>query len=185
MQIASTANARSKPILKSFLSRDPLTLARAFVIYVRSLITRILCAYHKSDIETIENTQCTFTRKLFRMRNFAPASYADRLTYLGLQRLELRRIHPDLLFMLKLSHGFITCELQLALQYAMRRGQRSHRYKRFILLARKLALSTFFLYRALPEWNFFPDTCLNVDTYNSFKSKTHDVDFTRFFKGRA
>ena len=67
----------------------------------------------------------------------------------------------------------------------MRRGLRSHRYKLFIPIARKLALSTFFLYRLLPVWNFLPDTCFNVDTYNSFKSKIRDVDFIRFVTGRA
>ena len=114
-----------------------------------------------------------------------PASYADRLTYLGLQRLELRRIHTNLLIMFKLSYGLITCELQLALQYAMRRGLRGHRYKLFIPFARKFALSTSFLYCVVSVGNFLPETCYNVDTYNSCKSKIHDVDFTRFFKDHA
>ena len=78
------------------------------------------------------------------MCNLAPACYANRLTYLGLQCLELRRIHTDLLFMFKLSHGLITCDLQ----YAVRRGPRGHRYKFVIPFARKLALSTSFFYRA-------------------------------------
>ena len=196
MQIASKTNARSKLILKSFLSRDPLTLARAFVIYVRSLLeycTPVWCPYHKNDIGTIENTQRTFTPKLFRMCNLAPASYA-RLIFLGLHRLELRRIYTDLLFVFKLSHGLIAYELQLALQYIIRRGLRGprglrglrgHRYKLFVPYARKLALSTSFLYRVLSIWNLLPDTCFNVDTFNSFKSKIYDADFTRFFKGRA
>ena len=123
MQIASKANAQLKLILKSFLSYDPLTLARAFVIYVRPLLeycSPVWCPYHKSDIETIENNQRTFTRKLFRMCNFAPACYADRLTCIGLQRLELRCIDTDLLFMFKLFHCLIACGLKLALQYANR-----------------------------------------------------------------
>ena len=32
--IASKANARAKLILKSFLSRNPITMSRAFIIYV-------------------------------------------------------------------------------------------------------------------------------------------------------
>ena len=102
IQIASKANVRLKLILKSFLYSDSLKLAWAFVIYVRPVLeycTPVWCPYHKCDIETFENTQSTFTRKLFRMCNIAPASYADRFIYLGLQHLELLHIHTDLLFM--------------------------------------------------------------------------------------
>ena len=35
---ASKANARAKLILKSFLSRNPITMTRAFIIYVRPLL---------------------------------------------------------------------------------------------------------------------------------------------------
>ena len=61
----------------------------------------------------------------------------------------------------------------------MRKGLRDHRYKFFIPFAQKLVLSTSFLYRILPAWNFLPDTCFNVCTYNSFKSKVQDVDFSK------
>ena len=38
MQIASNANLHAKLISKSFLSRDPHNLTRAFVTYVRPLL---------------------------------------------------------------------------------------------------------------------------------------------------
>ena len=187
MQIASKANARSKLILKSFLSHDPLILARAFVTYVRPLLkycTPLWCLCHTCDIEAIENTQRTFTRKLFRMCNLVSTSYTDRLTYLGLQHLELCHIHTYLLLMFRLSHGLITCELQLALQYAMRRELRSSQ-QTFYSICSKACLKHILSLSCFTCMEFLPNTCFNLDPYNSFKSKIYAVDFTRFFKGRA
>ena len=87
MQIASNANLRAKLILKSFLSRDPHNLTRAFVTYVHPLLeycTPVWSPHFKGDIETTENVQRVFTRKLFRLCKLAPADYEHRLHFLGL-----------------------------------------------------------------------------------------------------
>ena len=114
--IASKANARAKLILKSFLSRNPITITRAFIIYLRLLLeycSSVWSPHFKQDIDLIENVQRSFTRKLFYCCNLVSKSYDDRLTYLGLQRLEFRRIYADLIFMYKLIHNNIFSHLLL------------------------------------------------------------------------
>ena len=105
--LALKANARFKLILKS---HDSSNLARAFTTYVRPMLeycTPAWSPYFKTDINTIENVQRAFTRKLFHICHLEPTNYDTRLATLGLQRLELRRIHFNLLFMYKLTHGIV------------------------------------------------------------------------------
>ena len=112
--IASKANARAKLILKSFLSRNPITMTRAFIIYMRPLLeycSPVWSSHFKQDFDLIENVQRSFTRKLFYCCNLLSKSYDDRLTYLGLQRLELRLIYADLIYMYKLIHNNIFSSL--------------------------------------------------------------------------
>ena len=114
-EIAHKTNTRVNLIIKSFLSHDPQLLFRAFMVYVRPLLeycTPVWCPYNKGDINTIERVQRAFTRKIFCLRHLLPVSYEDRLLHLGLQRLKIRRIHSDLIFLFKIIHGL--CSLQTA-----------------------------------------------------------------------
>ncbi len=187
-EIALKANTRCKLILKSFLARNPQNLARAFITYVRPLIeycTPVWCPHNKCDIETIENVQRNFTRQVFRYCHLEPSTYNERLNFLGLQRLELRRIHFDLVFMFKLTHGMVNTELQHALRFAAHPGTRGHRYKLFITRSHKLVLSSYFINRIAPIWNMLPDDCFNVESLSVFKRKIHAVDITVYLKGRS
>ena len=67
--------------------------------------------HFKCDIDLIE-VQRTFTRKPYSLCNLTLVNYNDRLSFLGLQRLELCGISNDLCFMFKLAHGMIGCQLQ-------------------------------------------------------------------------
>lgn len=80
--IASKASVRSKLILKSFLSRDPFILARAFTTYVRPTLeycSPVWSPHNKCDIDLIENVQRSFTRKLFYICHIAPTSYENMI----------------------------------------------------------------------------------------------------------
>ena len=66
--IASKANAHAKLILKYFFSHNPITMTRAFIIYVPPLLeycSPVWSPHFKQDIDLIENVQRSFTRKLF------------------------------------------------------------------------------------------------------------------------
>jgi hypothetical protein len=187
--IVSKANLRAKLILKTFLSRNPFIIARAFVVYVRPLLeycTPVWSPHNKRDIELLESVQRTFTRKLFHYCHLQPVSYDDRLTFLGLQRLELRRIYTDLIFMFKLTHNIIpNCSLTRMLCFANHVHTRGHRYKLFFNRSNKLIFSNYFINRVTPIWNYLSDNCFTPDNLLCFKHKLCSVDFTCFLKGRS
>ena len=164
------ANARAKLILKSFLSRNPITMTRTFIIYVRPLLeycSPLWSPHFKQDIDLIENVQCSFTRKLYYCCNLVSKSYDDRLTYLGLQRLELRRIYANLIYMFKLIHNNISSSLINVFKFnnqAYCRKTRGHIYKLFFNRSNKLVFSKFFTNRIVPIWNHLSDSCFNGDT---------------------
>ena len=163
--IASKANARAKLILKSFLSRNSITMTRAFIIYVRPFqeyCSPVWSPHFKQDIDLIENVQRSFTRKLFYCCNLVYKSYDDRLTYLGLQRLELRLIYADLIYMFKLIYNNISSSLINVFKFnnqVHRRETRGHRYKLFFNRSNKLVFNKFFTNRIVPIWNHLPDSC--------------------------
>ena len=181
--IATKANARAKLILKSFLSHDASTLTRAFITFVRPLLeyaTPVWNPHFKGDIKVIEDVQRGFTRKLFYLCNLTPTNYNNRMLLLGLQRLELRRIFNDLCTMFKLTHGLIICKLQHEIRYAPHAGTRGHKYKLYVSPTHKLVLSTHFMHRTVPIWNYLPEQCFNPDTYLPFRAKIRKIDFSRF-----
>ena len=142
--IASKACSRAFLVFKTFLSRNPTILARACITYVRPLLEycyRVWSPFLRQDVRLIENVQRSFTRRLFRRCRLPQCSYKDRLAYLNLPTLELRRIYSDLIFMFKLTHGLISTSLINALNYAKCDSTRGHSYKLFINRYNKPVLS--------------------------------------------
>ena len=131
-------------------------MTRAFIIYVRPFqkyCSPVWSPHFKQDIDLIENVQRSFTRKLFYCCNLVYKSYDDRLTYLGLQRLELRLIYADLIYMFKLIYNNISSSLINVFKFnnqVHRRETRGHRYKLFFNRSNKLVFSKFFTNRIVP-----------------------------------
>ena len=124
------------------MSHDPHILPRGFITYVRPIpeyCSPVWSPYYKCDI-----VQHTFTPRLFRKCHLQYATYDERLALLGLQKLHLRRLCADLVYMYKLLHGQISISLNTALSYAKCSKTRGHKYKLFVCRCKKLVFSTFF-----------------------------------------
>ena len=67
--------------------------------------------YNKSDVTITENAQRSFTRNVFLVFPLRYACYDEQLEFLGLKRLEFRRIYADLMFPFKLLHRSVSCNL--------------------------------------------------------------------------
>lgn len=189
--IAHKASIRANLIIKSFLSHDPFTIVRAFTVYVRPLLeysTPVWSPFNKADINIIENVQRAFTRRVFSLCQLPKSSYENRLLYLGLQRLELRRILYDLTFLYKIIHGMVHCNLlniiKLASDVRPDINTRGHKFKLFVPRTHKQVFSSYFINRIIPIWNFLPTSCFNVNHLSAFKRACRSVDFSRFLKGR-
>ena len=92
----SKAKLRASQILRCFHSRDPGVLTKAFVVYVRPIVEYCSPVWSPCTVlnnNNIESVPRSFTKRLSGMRSL---SYNGRLSVLGLERLELRRIRADL-----------------------------------------------------------------------------------------
>ena len=183
-EIAHKAITCANLIIKSFLSHDSQLLSRAFMVYVRPLLkycTPVWCPYNKGDINAIERVQRAFNRKIFYLRHLPPVSCEDRLLHLGLQRLEIRRILSDLIFLFKIIHGLVHCKLHDSLLFSnsVRVGAntKGHKYNLFRTHSHKMVISNFFINRILPIWNGLPSSCFDIDRLSDFRRKLSYVDF--------
>ena len=79
--------------------------------------------------------------------------------------------------------GMIKCNLHQCIQLAPLHSTREHHYKLFVPRSRKLVLSSHFIHRVISVWHALPESCFIPDTFNGFKNKLHNVNFTRFLKG--
>ena len=88
-------------------NRDPGVLTKAFVVYVRPIVEYCSPVWSPCtvlNINNIESVQRTFTKRLSGMRSL---SYNGRLSLLGLEQFELRRIRADLTMCFKIVHQFV------------------------------------------------------------------------------
>ena len=95
--IVQQANQRASQILRCFLSRNPITLVRAFKTYIRPILEYASTRWSPSyihQINLLESVQRSFTR---RIPGCSHLSYIDRLAFLKLQTLEQRRLIADLI----------------------------------------------------------------------------------------
>ena len=77
-------------------------LVRVFTVYVRPIVEYCSVMWSpslKQDIDLTEKVQRRFTKRLSGLKAY---SYSERLQYLGLSSLELRRLHLDLIFCYKI-----------------------------------------------------------------------------------
>ena len=183
--IVSKASERSLLIVKTFLSCDPRMMCGALITYVRPLMefcTPIWSLYYKKDIDLVESVQRAFTRYVFKRCHLQPASYNERLAYLGLERLELCRIHADLIYILKLMHNIDLSSLAQTLHFnnSITSG---HDFKLFINRCNKIFFSAHFTNRVAPVWKSLPYDCFTVNSLTSFKRRLYNIDFSHLLKG--
>ena len=96
-EITAKAHQRANCILRCFVSKDITLLMRAFLVYVRPVVEYCSVIWSpclKQDIESIEKVQRRFTKRLKGLKSM---TYTERLQYLSVPSLELRRLHLDLL----------------------------------------------------------------------------------------
>jgi len=87
------------------VSRDPQSLTKAFITYVRPLLeynSIIWSPYIKQDVDRIEQVQRRFSNRLRGLRTY---TYENRLKSIDLPSLELRRLRNDLAWCYRIVFG--------------------------------------------------------------------------------
>ena len=180
-QIAARAFIRASLIHKCFVSRDIATLTRAFIVYVRPLLEYASCVWSPHQvgrINQIEAVQRKFTK---RLPGLAMLSYGERLSYLGLESLEMRRLKQDLIYCYKVVFSHVNaCDELFTLSSSVNTSisTRGHIYKLFPHCSRIDARKFFFSERVINSWNSLPAETEHFRSLSTFKRFIRSVDLT-------
>jgi len=111
-------------------------------------------------------------------------SYTDRLNFLSLQTVELRRLKSDLVFLYKMLYNLVdvNCEKHFSDNVMMTRG---HNLKINVQGSRVNCRKYFFISRVITLWNGLDERVVNSGSVASFKSKLDECNLSRHCWGRA
>ena len=147
--MVAKAHARACLIFRCFVSKDRDSLIKAFITYVRPLVEYVSCVWSPRSvgiIRKIEEVQKRFTKRLPGLKVL---DYHERLAFLGLESLELRRLKADLCMTYKIM--FILVNLNVDNFFAVRTNKitRGHPYTLVKPLCKVLCRSNLFAYRVV------------------------------------
>ena len=126
----------------------------------------------------MESVQRRFTK---RIPEVASLSYPERLKFLGLDTLELRRLRTDLIETFKITRNYYDVNCDEFFQFAPATSTRGHDQKlSYPYSGRSLDIRrSFFTAKVVPIWNL-PPGVTGCGTLSSFKRKLHEVDLGAF-----
>ena len=179
--IIRRANCTCAVILRTFASRNASFMVKVFIAYVRPILefaSQIWSPYNIDFINRIERVQRLFTK---RIRSVSHLAYDERLTRLGLQRLESRRLYLDLIFLAKLKFNFLhlTCN-----DFGMSLS-RLHENKFISMLSNTRVSFYFFTARTLRLWNSLHNSITTACTFFRFRRLLSNVNFASYLRGRT
>jgi hypothetical protein len=177
--IRSKAFQRSYLIFKSFQSRDRCILTNAFKTYVRPLVeanSSVWSPHFARDVRGIEAVQRRFTKKLNGLYN---TSYPERLSILGLERLDVRRLRFDLILAYKLLFGLTALNSSDFFVLSNVVCTRGHSHKLALPRCNTDTRKYFFSVRTVKIWNDLPATT-DFSHLISFKRSLFNVDLAKY-----
>ena len=175
--LVSKARQRSFLILRTFISRDPALLTKAFLTYVRPLLeyaSPIWSPSYSTYIALIENVQRSFTKRLFGLSNL---SYGARLNILNLKSLEERRLIIDLVTCYKIIHGMIELNPSDFFNFSPIVSTRGNSAKLKPAHCNTNVRLYYFNSRVIKYWNRLPDEIIKSASVASFSTKLSFIHF--------
>ena len=176
--IVSKANQRKSLILRSFLSRNPANLIRAFKVYIRPLLEYASTTWSPSfitDILLLESVQRDFTK---RVPGCSHLSYTERLSFLKLPTLEHRRLMADLIMVYNiLTHNTFINNSPFTLN--PNNHLRGHPLKLSVPITKTNTHKSIFFNRIIPIWNSLPADIVLSNNTTSFRYKLKAIDLNR------
>ena len=179
-KIVAKAHARANLIHKCFISKDAATLIKAFTVYVRPIVeyaSVVWSPYHINEINKLESVQRRFTKRIVGLSS---KSYAERMSMLQLDSLEVRRLRFDLLYTYKILFGLVDIDWSKMFSLNRFAVTRGHCYKLYARTSRINVRHNFFCNRVVNAWNRLPEEGDNnyFKSYNSFRSFLMSFDLT-------
>jgi len=184
--IIRKAHQRIAVIFRGFVSRNPQLLVKAYITFVRPILEYCSSVWSPvliKHVNALERVQKYFTRKLRGMERF---SYLERLSLLGLDSLELRRLRLDIYMYYKIIHNMIALSVDTFFHFDDRQLLSIRSYDPNNLVKPMITsayIKQDFCVRCIDVWNFIPIDIRNIATFLIFKRALATLDFTRFLIG--
>ena len=115
--IVSRGHVPAEQIWRCFMCKDVYNLIKAFTTYVGPMLgycSSVWSPVSPNLVNHVESVQRRFTKRLPGFRSLV---YNERCARLGIERLELRRLHADLTMCFKIVHGLMHCSLIFFFKY--------------------------------------------------------------------
>jgi hypothetical protein len=172
---AARANQVLGRLKKSFRSRGLMLWKVLYKMYVRPHLEFAIQSWSphlKRDINALENIQRRATKLITGIKH---KPYEERLTILGLTKLEDRRVRNDLIQQYKIVHGVEKIEFVVPQVYAQTlseynlRGNSLRLTKQ--LVKNCIEREKFFANCIVNAWNALPSSVVNSNSTDAFKKR--------------
>ena len=178
--IVTRACTRANLIHKCFRSRDTSTLVRAYITYVRPLLeyaSSVWSPHLLKDIKRVESVQRRFTKRLPGMGD---KTYSRRLTDIGLESLELRRLQQDLVLTYKILFSKLVVNYENMFNVRLHSRTRGHDWKLMTSHSHIDIRKHFHCVRVVAPWNSLNMTVNDLNSVKKFRSLVKKSDLTQF-----
>jgi len=137
----------------------------------------LVSIYLLKHIKRIESVQKRFTK---RLPNISHLGYIERLKAIGLDSLELRRLHCDLLCTYKVLFGKLELDYTNMFVIRSQSATRGHSRKLFTRHCRTTARKHFFCERVIAPWNYLSVNNESLGSITSFKRLIKGSNLSQF-----
>ena len=170
-------------IFRCFITNNVTAILTAYIAYARPHLEFASTVWNP-DIEArgyiglkrqLEKVQRYFTRRLFGRCKIPYLSYDERIIFLDIDSLEIRRIRFDLIMIFKLINGLIDIEPSSIIQIKTNNITRGHSKRLLIDKARIDLRRNLLKNRVASVWNNLDDNIVNAKTLSIFKSKIKNI----------
>ena len=175
-QICAKARQRPGLVFKTFITRDPVSLCKAYVTYVCLLLeycTSVWNLHLHKYINLIESVQHNFTYRLFACCQLPYMQYTDRLNYLNIESLQYRRCISDQLMLYNIVCKFYSTSLFNDIDFSTETRTRGHSLKIFVKRCKLDVYKFSFLNRTINLRNSLPESVVCSNVINAFLLKLH------------
>ena len=173
-------------IFRCLKSRDPACLIQAYKSYILPLLDYNSCVWSPflvKDIDRVESVQRNFTWRVFKRCGLPDLPYSDRLNWLQLPLLELRRVHRDLTMCYKIVYGTVAVNSAIFFTFVNNTRTRGHKLKMFKKHVHLDVRKHFFCNRIVDMWNSLPNSCVMSENIHCFKNNILSCDLNMFLRG--
>lgn len=161
LEVAKKARRTIGIILRCFKSGNIGLLKKAYLTYVRPQLesaSQVWNSISEKDSNLLESCQRHFTQRLFYKCGKRETSYEERLRFLGIDTLKMRRFKLDLSLCYKIYHNSTFCPQLLVRKTIQRHLQHNNRLQKEITGGKQRSL--IFANRVVTTWNSLPDSVI-------------------------